>query len=75
MIFLVFSCCLIWLYEVRSHSLTTENQNHIFQIAVPNIPVVLLLAFWDEYKLCNYLPNSIHIFFVVALYVVGCAVL
>jgi len=45
MIYQDFSCCLIGLYEVRSHSLTVESQNNIFQIAVHNIPVVFLLAF------------------------------
>jgi len=66
MIFQELSYCFIWLYEVMSHSLTIENQNHIFQIALHNISVVFLLAFYVESKLCNYLPNSIHSFFVVA---------
>jgi hypothetical protein len=45
MIFQDFSYCLIWLYEVMSHSLTIKNQNRIRQIALHNISVVFLWAF------------------------------
>jgi len=48
MIFQDFSYCLIWLYEVMSHSLTIKNQNHISHIALHNIS---LSCFYWHFRL------------------------